>query len=129
MLLFLLPPLAIAAAVAFAAVVVYSCRYHSSFLPSGLLPLILSLWHHLCCHPSLPLFRVSHLYHCPSLTRLLWLNLQLFPLYTAVTAAAIATDAAIVATAAVAAVAQGIDSATNKLQKSLQRLLVISSFF
>jgi hypothetical protein len=59
---------------------------------------------------------------------LLWLNLQLFPLYTAVTAAAIATDAAIVATAAVAAVAQGINSATNKLQKSLQRLLVIKLF-
>ena len=44
----------------------------------------------------------------------------------AVTAAATATDAAIVATAAVAAIAQGIDSATNKLQKSLQRLLVIA---
>ncbi len=47
---------------------------------------------------------------------------------TAVTAAAIATDAAIVATTAVAAVAQGIDSATNELQKSLQRLLVIKLF-
>ena len=47
---------------------------------------------------------------------------------TAVTAAAIATDAAIAATAAVAAVAQGINSATNKLQKSLQRLLVIKLF-
>ncbi len=46
----------------------------------------------------------------------------------AVNAAATATDAAIVATTAVAAVAQGIDSATNKPQKSLQRLLVIKLF-
>lgn len=77
----LLPPLAIAVAVSFAAAVVYCCRSHPLFLPSGLLPLILRLGitcvvtrHCHCCSGS-------HLYHRPSLTCLLWLNLQLSPLY------------------------------------------------
>ena len=47
----LLPPLAIAVAVTFA-VVAYHCHCHPSFLPSGLLLLILSPWHH-HCHLSL----------------------------------------------------------------------------